>query len=630
MKLMKRFTAVLLCAGLLASCTAPTPPASQPESPAQSESERFAAYTRETFIREVTSDGVTLHYGLADPSVYGITEEQKLSLGLGNYTLEYIEEYEQQVHADLEALAGFDREQLTDSQKMTYDILKSELDLELTSEGMGLYASYNNSRDGILTSLPGILADYRIESEKDVKAYLTLLADLPRCYKDALAFEQKRAAAGMFMPEIALDEVVKVSEAFLEKPEESVMLTSFEERLNALEGLDAAAKQDYIDQNSKLWLETIVPAGQALLDGLKALRPQCREPLGLAHAGAKGKDYYKYIVLASTGFDGTMEELIELLDEKIIDALRAVMIVQGSSSGISEQAYAYYDDPIELGTPQEMLEKLKELAKTDYPPLGDVEYQIKYVPSALEDSTAPAYYLRPPIDQPARNLIYINNKNQKDALPQELFNILSHEGYPGHLYQTNYFIQQNTDPLRSQLYFKGYTEGWADYADERGLNWLGMDDRAVRMLRNMQRYDVLLTARLDIGVNYEGWDRDELKEYMSQFGLQDDELVDAILLSVIDDPANALPYIVGHLEFDKMRLDAMKAIGDSFDLQAFHKVVLDCGPAPFAIVRAEVDEYVASVTGAATSGDASASSGGSSAAENNAASSSASSSKAAA
>lgn len=87
----------------------------------------------------------------------------------------------------------------------------------------------------------------------------------------------------------------------------------------------------------------------------------------------------------------------------------------------------------------------------------NISCQLKNVPDALSGTSACAFYLVPPIDSTKDNIIYIN-KSRVDS--NELFSTLAHEGYPGHLYQTNYFLTTNPSPLRTFLHCAGYDEGW--------------------------------------------------------------------------------------------------------------------------------------------------------------------------
>ena len=583
---LKRWGAGALCALLLATagCAKPTTP--------QDPKAQFDALSRELFVDIVSADGISLQYALVDPSAYDIPETASTSLR--GFTLE---ELQQGAKDDLELeqkLGQIDRAALTPAQQQTYDAIAWLINIGHMTDGLELYVSYNSSsNDAMVTTLPQMLIDYRIETEKDVEHYLALLSELPRVFQEGLTLEQQRAEAGLYMPERVMDEVVKNGRTFLSDPESHVMLISFEDRLAQVPNLDDAKKQDYLAKNRSLWLEQIVPAAGALLDGLDALRSSCRPLTGYAGMGEDGKTFYSYLALTTTGWEGTMEEMIAAVDDELAACLRMMFFAQNSLSGAYDNVIDYLSEPLDLGSAEQMLEQLRVKSETDFLPLGNVQYQVKRVPLTLQDSSAPAYYLLPPIDRATVNTIYINPSKQSEQMPQEVFDTLAHEGYPGHLYQRNYYVQTEPDPLRTRLSFLGYTEGWATYAAEWAVDWVGLNEEAASTLRYVNRIDSLLAARIDLGVHYEGWDLEQTAKYLAGFGISDAETADSVYLAVITDPTNPLPYVVGAIELRGMRLRAQKELGDAFDLPSFHQAVLDCGPAPFGIVNQSVDAYIA-------------------------------------
>ena len=587
---LQRAAGILLASALMltsAGCQSPFEPKASPEE----EQARFSEFTEEYFLEAVSSDGISLHFFLKDPSVYGIAEQPNL----GDFSYDAILDYEKQVRADLETLAGFAYDALTEDQQLTYDILKHALELERSSEGLGLFASYAAKYDGILTTYPQLMADYRFETEQDVENYLRLLEDLPRALDEALALEQKRAEAGLFMNERLLDGVLETCRAVLEDPDNSFMIQSFEERLDALGGLDDAARQANIDENRRIWVSVAVPAGEAHLEGLEALRPFCSAVSGLSGYEG-GKEYYEYLLRSRTGLDEPVEELIAVLEDAMTDAIRTVVTVSMRDPGAYESAFSPKTESVQ--TPEEIIEMLRDTVKDEFPPLEEISYQIKRVPESLQESSAPAYYLTPPFDAPSENLIYINDKYKSQVEGESLIETLAHEGYPGHLYQTNYFRLRSPDLIRLALSFTGYSEGWANYVDSNVYRWLGYTENEQEILCSNDLMNTVLQARVDIGVHYEGWTQEDILTWLGDWGLiQDEALAEEIYWMVLEDPGNPLPYIFGELEFDRMREEAERRLGGSFDPIAFHQVILDCGPAPFSIVREKMNAYLDQAAG---------------------------------
>lgn len=584
----KRAAGVLLASALVlvsASCgkTAQADPAE--------EQARFSEFTKAYFLDSVASDGISLHFFLKDPAALGITEQPNL----GDFTYQSVLDYEKEVRATLKELEGFSYELLTDDQKLTYEVLKHTLELEVSSEGLGLFVSYATKYDGILTSYPQLMADYRFDSEQDVQNYLGLLADLPRALDESLDLERRRADAGLFMNEHLLDETLAASRAVLDNSEDSFMIESFEERLDGLNDLDSAARQRYLDENQRVWSAVVVPAGEAYLEKLEALRPSCTAISGLC-GYENGKTYYEYLLRARTGLDEPIEELIQLLDSEMLSAVRSILLISVEDPEAVETMLN--TDPQSVPDPEGIIEMLRDTVKEEFPPLDEISYQIKHVPECLQESSAPAYYLVPPFDAPTDNFIYINDLYDNQVEGESLVETLSHEGYPGHLYQGNYYRALSPDSIRLMMGFTGYTEGWANYVDAEVYRWLGYSPNQQEVLKASDRMNSILLARADLGVHYEGWDQQEILGLLERWGLiQDEELAEEVYWMVLEDPGNPLPYIFGELEFSRMRTEAEQRLGDSFDPIAFHKVILDCGPAPFSIVREKMAAYLDQATG---------------------------------
>jgi uncharacterized protein (DUF885 family) len=56
-------------------------------------------------------------------------------------------------------------------------------------------------------------------------------------------------------------------------------------------------------------------------------------------------------------------------------------------------------------------------------------------------------------------------------------------------------------------------------------------------------------------------------------------------------PGQALSYMVGRLEIQRIRALAEKALGDRFDIRAFHDLVLGGGPLPLTVLERVVNAW---------------------------------------
>ena len=106
------------------------------------------------------------------------------------------------------------------------------------------------------------------------------------------------------------------------------------------------------------------------------------------------------------------------------------------------------------------------------------------------------------------------------------------------------------------------------------------------------QFSLALCSYIDMGVNYEGWTRQDVQEYLEGLGLGDNDTTDFIFYTVVQEPANYLSYFIGYLEFVKLRDQAQETLGEQFSVKEFHNFILTVGPAPFDIIEEEMEAWM--------------------------------------
>ena len=244
--------------------------------------------------------------------------------------------------------------------------------------------------------------------------------------------------------------------------------------------------------------------------------------------------------------------------------------------------------------PEEILTYLQDAIKDRFPDMDEVNYTVKYVHKSLEDFISPAFYLTPAIDNYSENSIYINGSDKFDL--SQIFTTLAHEGYPGHLFQNVYYAQQNPDPVRSTMNFGGYSEGWATYVEMISYHMAGIDDNLASLLEQNNAVILMMYARADIGINYEGWTRKDSDNYLkSMLGITDEDTLDQFYIAMVEEPANYLQYTIGYIEMMELRNKAEKALGDKFSEKEYHDFILKTGPSQFYVIDKYLDKWIDSV-----------------------------------
>ncbi len=540
--------------------------------------QEFDRQMEDLFREELSASQLDLHFLLKNPEAYGITETESL---FGEVSLDAFAESQELREKLSQQLNAFDPVLLTEDQKMTLRILQSFLRTEAMGDGMELYAQPLASTIGIQAQLPILLSEYAFYDKQDVEHYLQMLAGIDEYYQEIMEFEKQKAEAGLMMSDTSIDHVIESCESYLLMPGDNFLLDTFNFRLEELSELTEEEKNAYRQQNEELIISDFIPAYQLLIDGLTSLKGTGTNDQGLC-GFPNGKAYYKYLVYSSTGTSyPSVEELLRDMETTMENALFETSELLRNNPQLVEELNQYQ---FRQNQPEAIIEELKTLTLNEYPELPQCSYTFKNVPKVLELSLSPAFYVTTPIDDYQNNVIYINN-NPRYA-EDDLYNIIAHEGYPGHLYQTVYFRSNCQSDLRQILSFPGYSEGWASYVErESYMLDNGLSPQMGQLLSANSLASLGLHACLDVYINYMGWTKEQVSEYLKNHYQQSDEVVDAVYCAMVENPSNYLSYYVGCMEILNMRKIAEKELKDRFDLKKFHRFILDMGPAPFDVIQ---------------------------------------------
>lgn len=579
-KYLTSFTALLLSSSLLFSGCSSIRASSDTNT-------AFRQFTLELFRQDVAANTIGLHYTLKDPSAYDIVQAPVTYGSFSTNTTGMMASLEN----SLSALSHYHYEDLTDENKLTYDILKSYLQTAQKGAPYLLYEEPLGEITGIQAQLPVLLAEYPFHDIKDVDTYLSLLSCTPDYFNSLISFEKEKADSGLFIPDSTVDAVVDQCSSFVDMKDSNYLLTTFDERLSKIPGLSSTVKRNYQKKNQEMIANAVVPAYESLIDALLELRGSGKNKKGVCYF-PNGKEYYSYVVERDTGSPRSVSEIKKLIHDQISSDLLSIQTLLSkdpelasrpvSAEAPPDKSDIFLQNQIDRNQPEQILTLLEQKSSAAFPAPPNVTAQVKYVPNAMEPYLSPAFYMIPAIDDQSENVIYINQSRNVDTL--KLFTTLAHEGYPGHLYQTTYFAEKNTEPLRSIFNFSGYVEGWATYAEMCSYYLSPLPKDQAALFQKNGSLTLGLYAAADIGIHYDGWSVPDTVRFFSDYGIKDTDAIQEIYNLILSDPGNYLKYYVGYLEFMELKKKAMKIDGDEFSQKNFHRAVLDVGPAPFDIV----------------------------------------------
>lgn len=566
---------------------------------------RFVNITSRLFAGEMAGNTLNLHYTLAHPEDFGIYGYDPV---LPGYSAEGAKQGRIATENILASLRAVRAERLSASDARLDRLLIRYLENSLRLSGFPYYGEPLSPSSGMQTQLPILLAEYTFRCRQDVEDYLKLLDQTDEYFASLLTYEQEKADAGLLMPASALKSVRRqcdtiVTSAALEEGNHFLQ-TTFAERVQGLvdEGLLTGAEADkYLALNERLLKTVVLPAYTALGDGLILLEDETIPLAGLG-AAPQGKEYYEALLASETGSCRSVPEIQELLVARFnaeYDAISRLLDEHPEAAGRYGAG-----DPVAFPYTNavQMLTDLQGRMEGHFPAVSGetVSVSIKPVSPSLESYTAPAFYLTAPLDDTARNVIYINT--QKTPTSLELYTTLAHEGYPGHLYQTVYrnrrFLATGERNAGKLIWYGGYLEGWAvyveflayDYASDL-LQESGLPEDAVlvQIEKHNRSLQLCLYSLLDIMIHYENASLHKITKVLENFGIQDSASANTIYNYIALEPCNYPKYYLGYLEILALQEKARALWGDAYTDYDFHAFYLDSGPADFLSLEEQLE-----------------------------------------
>lgn len=561
---------------------------------------RFEKLCDSVFIKELSNDGLSLHYTLDNPGAYGITDAASTlssydkTKSLGDY---------QGLLATLEELKTINPNSLNATNRRTYEILVNFMEKEAETYAYLYYDEPLSPTSGMQNQLPVLLAEYAIGDKEDIDNYLCLLQSVPAYFDGLSAFEKEKANEGLFMSKDACRETIQQCNEIITAEAlargDHFLQTSFTERLTPLVDsgeITSAEMEAYCLANTELLASSVLPAYKSLAHNLTTLCGSGTNNNGLCYY-PQGKEYYEILIERQTGSSKTPEELMSeiktsfMADYDSFTELACSMQLDSSIAVFS------------ISEPYKMLGDLESRIFADFPdyPRSSAEdmptYEIKKVSDSMEDYLSPAFYLTPPIDNVSENVIYINYGHSPENM--DLYTTLAHEGYPGHLYQSVYstlaFNEQNAHPIRHLMHFGGYVEGYATYAELYSYDYAKDfgNENYCELAKLNRRLHLALYSMLDISIHYYGTTYEEAHHILCTFGIEDEQTTREIYDYIVNSPGNYLQYYVGYLEIMECRELARVKWKENYSDLNFHEFFLEFGPADFETIKDAIREYEA-------------------------------------
>lgn len=538
--------------------------------------ESFSDFEDELFQEMMSEDYTTLHFSLRDYQKYGI---EKPDVNIGDASWDDYEDSVEDCDEYLKKLQSFDYDSLSETEQKDYRTIAFYLERNKELNSYPYFDWAFNSAEGVIDNLLTTFTEFVFYEKEDIDDYLATLASVPAYLDQCLENTKKQAAKGYFLTDAMLKATEDAIEKFVDKKDDNELIKIFDENIDAFDGLSAEEKEAYKKKNREIVLNAYIPSYEKVAEELQKLKGSRKADYNVSSLDG-GSEYYAALARYKTSIDADVETILDICTQYIEKSVDELYDIMQNHSEVTEET-------LDFDSAEDVLSYLEGHLDA-FPVLDKVYYNVQYLDPSVANDSIVAYYLSPPVDDMRDNVIKINGDNVSDVL--DLYTTLAHEGFPGHLYQTNYYIQHQPSLLRTQLTMMGYQEGWGMFAEGQALHVSGLSEYASEYQKINIELNYVLSAAVDLGVNGLGWSTKDVSKYLDRLDLNSSIAKDLYDFATLQ-PGTILPYGVGVAMFELLENKAKNALGNDFDQKAFNEVLLNDGNRPFEVVEDDVNAY---------------------------------------
>lgn len=538
--------------------------------------ESFSDFEDELFQEMMSEDYTTLHFSLRDYQKYGI---EKPDVNIGDASWDDYEDSVEDCDEYLKKLQSFDYDSLSETEQKDYRTIAFYLERNKELNSYPYFDWAFNSAEGVIDNLLTTFTEFVFYEKEDIDDYLATLASVPAYLDQCLENTKKQAAKGYFLTDAMLKATEDAIEKFVDKKDDNELIKIFDKNIDAFDGLSAEEKEAYKKKNQEIVLNAYIPSYEKVAEELQKLKGSRKADYNVSSLDG-GSEYYAALARYKTSIDADVETILDICTQYIEKSVDELYDIMQNHSEVTEET-------LDFDSSEDVLSYLEGHLDA-FPVLDKVYYNVQYLDPSVANDSIVAYYLSPPVDDMRDNVIKINGDNVSDVI--DLYTTLAHEGFPGHLYQTNYYIQQQPSLLRTQLTMMGYQEGWGMFAEGQALHVSGLSEYASEYQKINIELNYVLSAAVDLGVNGLGWSTKDVSKYLDRLDLNSSIAKDLYDFATLQ-PGTILPYGVGIAMFELLENKAKNALGNDFDQKAFNEVLLNDGNRPFEVVEDDVNAY---------------------------------------
>ncbi len=498
-------------------------------------------------------------------------------------------------------LAKIDRSKLNDEEKISFDILNWECDVNLEGLKFPTYLMPINQFDCLHLQMGQWAGGTAAQPFKTVKDYENWLkrVDLFIVWCDSAMTNMKLGmAAGIVLPKsLAVKTVPQFADLATGKVENHLYFSPVK---NFPVDFSTEEKAKLTADFKKMIAEKLMPTFGKMADFLKnEYLPVCRTTSGISETPL-GKDYYAFRAKLFTTTTTPPDEIFNLGEKevaRIFSEMEKVKMEVGFRGGLK----SFFDHVRErkelmpFKKPEEVIANFNAIHERMKPNLVKLFDKTPKTPfevrrtEAFREASASAEYMQGSVDGTRPGIFYtpIPDVRQYNMYSDE--DLFLHEAIPGHHYQIS-LQQENTalPAFRRTLWYSAYGEGWALYTESLG--------KELGLYTDPYQYFGMLSAEMhrairlvvDVGLHQKGWSREQAIQYSLDHEAESEASIISEIERYMANPGQALSYKIGQLKIRELREKSAVAMGEKFDIRQFHNQVLESGCVPLKVLEEKI------------------------------------------
>lgn len=517
---------------------------------------------------------------------------------------------------NLAALKAIPRDKLSGMDRINYDTVLWSSETRKIGYDKYRFGSWGSAQpyvlsqlNGAYTSLPDFLANqHTIETKTDAEAFLSRMEGFATYMNQETERFKADVAMGITPPDFAIDRALGQMKALRAiKGADSAMTKALVAK-TAAGGIDGA----WGNKAARIVEGSVAKAIDAQMAALSAVRPKAVHDAGVWRL-PDGEAYYAYAARIGTTTNYSPEEIhkigLDMVAELSAEAdakFKALGLTKGT---VGERMKALGEDP-------KFLYENTDAAKEKL--LGDLNVQIeavnaklpqwfgvlpktpvvvRRVPKETEAGAPGGYYQRPTLDGSRPGAYYINLRDTKEWPTWSLPTLTYHEALPGHHLQIAIQMEaQGLPMLRKVGGFSAFSEGWALYTELLAAE-MGMYETDPYGYIGYLQSAMFRAIRLvvDTGMHAKRWTREEAIRYFVETNGDAESAATTEIERYCVWPGQALSYMIGKIQWMRLRDQMKTQLGNRFDIRAFHDRGLTSGPVPLAVLETVYAEWAQSL-----------------------------------